>query len=192
MSSTAKIGDLLSGIGDAPLGAALHPAVVQEVLRVVGQAVDLSETDAQSLTATDLRNKLAAIAEPLAKAVNDSVIDPAQLKDQSEMELTQNLADVDPIGKTFRPTIALLMALLLFAAVIGYDILLWKVCFTENRLPKLDEMWLPIIAPGLIVISYFGFMKNERRELLTALLTKTPAGNLATGVAQRVLSTTKK
>lgn len=187
MSSTPKIGDLLTGVGDAPLGATYHPAVVQEILKVAGRAVDLPEADLQNLTANDLQAKLSALPEAVRTAVNEAVVDPLQLKDQSELELTENLADVDPIGKTFRPTIALLMALLLFAAVVGYDVLLWIVCFRDGRLPATEEMLLPILAPGVIVVTYFGFMKRERTELMGLLINKTPIGGMAMGAAQRVI-----
>ena len=187
MSSTPKIGDLLSGVGDAPLGATYHPAVVQEILKVAGKAIDLPESDIQNLTANDLKTKLSALPESIVAAVNEAVIDPLQLKDQSELDLTENLADVDPVGKTFRPTIALLMALLLFAAVVGYDALLWIVCYEAQRLPTIEEMLLPILAPGVIVVTYFGFMKRERQEIIGMLLNKTPLGGMAVGAAQKVL-----
>ena len=187
MSSTPKIGDLLSGVGDAPLGATYHPAVVQEILKVAGKAIDLPESDIQNLTANDLKTKLSALPESIVTAVNEAVIDPLQLKNQSELDLTENLADVDPVGKTFRPTIALLMALLLFAAVVGYDALLWIVCYEAQRLPTIEEMLLPILAPGVIVVTYFGFMKRERQEIIGMLLNKTPLGGMAVGAAQKVL-----
>ena len=69
----------------------------------------------------------------------------------------------------------------------GYDVLLWIVCFRDGRLPATEEMLLPILAPGVIVVTYFGFMKRERTELMGLLINKTPIGGMAMGAAQRVL-----
>lgn len=183
-----KIGALLLVAGESLVANAFPPAVSERIVEIVKAHVPTEQLDLTTLTGKGLIDSLSTLPPGLSEALLNLTIDLDQLKDQSEMALTDNLADADPRGKSIRPTIALLMSLLLFGAVIGYDVLLWKICYAALRLPTLEEMALPIVAPGVIVITYFGFLKNERKGLLEFAINNTPLGGPLVKAARGVVA----
>lgn len=187
-----KIGTLLNAAGESKLSAVFAPNIVDKIVDIVKVHLPIEELDTNTLTGKGLADSLTTLSPALCAALLGLTLDPEQLKDQPEMELTNNLADLDPKGKSIRSMIAFLMSLLLFGAVIGYDILLWKICYSALRLPTLEEIALPILAPGVIMITYFGFLKNERKGLLEFAVNNTPMGGPMLKAARAVMATNSR
>lgn len=188
----SRIKDLLRAAGGAALATVLPLKVVNSVLGVIS-AVLPDETQAQldptKVTGNELLDLISQLPVEVQTTVLERRFDLEKQVMEAELELTQNLADADRKGKSFRPSIALMMALLLAGNTIMYCVMLWKICMTADvpRMPVWDELVIPIGMPFLIVVTYFGFMKKERGELVQALLQNSRAGNVASGVAQKVL-----
>ena len=99
------------------------------------------------------------------------------LSDEEGVDMSEILANVDRSGGKIRPVIASLMAVLLFVSVIAYGVLVWNIAYETKALPSWEALIIPIGIPITIVWSYFGFLKAERKELLEAVIQRTPVGN---------------
>lgn len=187
----SRLIDLLKAVGGAALSVALPVKTADAIVGVVNAVLPpgTAPLDSKSVTGQAIMDQISQLAPEVQKAVTERTFDLEQQAQEAEEELTQSLADVDSKGRSFRPTIAVGMAVLLAIDIIGYNTLLFLSCigWANVRLPTWDELTIPILVPALIVVTYFGFAKRERAELLSLVLNHTPAGRLAGGTAAKVL-----
>lgn len=183
----SKLIDILKAAGGAALNTVMPVKAISSIATLIEAIMPDSDIDVNTVTGDQLLERINALSPEVQAIIFERRFDLERLRIEGENELTQSLADADSSGKTFRPLIALFMAVLLAGAVIGYDILLWKICLSELRLPLLDELWIPIGVPGLIVLTYFGYLKSERTEIFKAFLARSPVGMVSAGAAQKVL-----
>jgi len=186
-----RVGDLIAGTPDSPLANALHPVVFSALIGLISNYVSLADINQSEITGNQLLAKVKSLPDGVGDFVLNKTVDPEALTADNDDALTQNLADIDPRGKFLRPLIAGTFCVMVFVAVVGYDLLLWQICSEAKRLPTFNEMLIPIIVPGFIVMSYFGFLKRDRRELLQMLLQRTPAGAVLTSVLQNAAVSSK-
>ena len=99
------------------------------------------------------------------------------LSDEEGVDMSEILANVDRSGGKIRPVIASLIAVLLFVSVIAYGVLVWNIAYETKALPSWEALIIPIGIPITIAWSYFGFPKAARKELLEAVIQRTPVGN---------------
>ena len=192
----SRLKDLLRAAGGAALSTVLPFKAVGAILAVISAILpeeQQTHLDPTKVTGNELLELIGSLPADVQTTVLERQFDLEKQAMESELELTQNLADADLKGKTFRPTIALLMSLLLAGNTVMYCVMLWKVCMSGavTRMPSWDEMVIPIGMPFLIVVTYFGFMKKERGQIIEALLQNSRIGNVAGGVAQKVLDLTQ-
>lgn len=183
----SKLVDILKAAGGAALSTVMPLKAISTIATLIEAILPESDIDVNVVTGDELLERINALSPEVQAIIFERRFDLERLKVEGENELTQSLADADSSGKTFRPLIALVMAVLLGGAVVGYDILLWKICLVQLRLPLIEELAIPIGVPGLIVLTYFGYLKSERTEIFKALLARSPVGMVSAGAAQKVL-----
>lgn len=184
---------LLSGIIATLGGAALQavfpkeaPAIIADINAVLPAEKQLT-TEATGPELTAALDELSP-ADRLALLNREYDFRLAEL--DQETDVTQILANADIKGKTLRPSIAFLMAVVLIVNVEAYGYLLYQKALGGADVTW-DQLSIVIGVPFAIVISYFGFLKNERTRIFEMVLNRTPAGALAGKGAEAVLNILK-
>lgn len=183
----SKIIDILKAAGSAALSTIYPIKVVESIVSIVSVlADDKQDTDLTSVTGEQLKQRIESLPPELQAAILQKVLDIEALSMEQDLEMQKTLSDLDARGKTFRPSIALLMAIIAALNTIAYSVLMYWICYGANRLPSSEELLVPLGIPLLLVWTYFGFLGKERKDILGFLVNRTPAGALAAGIADKL------
>lgn len=183
----SKIVDILKAAGAAALSSLYPIKVVESIVSIVSVlADDKQPTDLTTVTGNQLKERIETLPAELQAAILQKVLDIEALSMEQELEMQKTLSDLDSRGKTFRPSIALMMAIIAALNTIAYSALMFWICYGANRLPASEELVVPLGIPLVLVWTYFGFLGKERKEILSFLVNRTPAGALASGLADKL------
>lgn len=183
----SKIVDILKAAGSAALSTLYPIKVIESIVSIISVLTDdKQETDLTAITGEQLKSRIEALPPELQAAVLQKVLDIEALSMEQELEMQKTLSDLDSRGKTFRPSIALMMALIAALNTIAYSVLMFWICYGANRLPSSEELLVPLGIPLVLVWTYFGFLGKERKEILSFLVNRTPVGTLASGIADKL------
>lgn len=182
--------------GESALAEVFQPEAVRSMVAFIDALLppeQRGQLDWQSITGVQLETIVNSGPEDLQRFIanRDFVMTPSQAMATGMPEGVPEvvLANMDPKGKTFRPTIALLMSLLLIGNIIGYCWILWSVCMDPAmpRVPQWGELVIPIGVPFLIVVTYFGFIRKERGDIINALVQHIPASGAIVKLAEQII-----
>lgn len=183
----SRVKDIIKSAGSALLSSVFPMKAVEAVVGSVNALLTVEEKlDPAKVTGVELSDKIYSFPEGVQTHILDLEFDLEHFALESDLEMQQVLADADMKGGSFRPIIALMMAGLLFVGIVAYGFLLWEICRAAGRLPNWEELTIPFGIPFLIVVTYFGFLKKERKELLELILQRTPAGAATVGLANKL------
>lgn len=99
----------------------------------------------------------------------------------------QALVDAGGAGKWMRPLLAFGFSTLMAVLALGYAAAVGWVAYQNKTLPDWPSLLIIIGGPVMVVWQYYGILTQERRDLLTAALGRTPQG----GVMSALLGTLK-
>lgn len=183
----SKIIDILKAAGSAALSTIYPIKVVESIVSIVSVlADDKQDTDLTSVTGEQLKQRIETLPPELQDAILQKVLDIEALSMEQDLEMQKTLSDLDTRGKTFRPIIALMMAVIAALNTIAYSVLMYWLAWKAGKMPSNEELIIPIAVPLLLVWTYFGFLGKERKEILAFIANRTPAGVLASSVADRL------
>lgn len=184
---------ILSGIIATLGGAALQAVFPKEAPAIIADINAVLPAEKQitpEATGTDIQAAIADLPTEERLALLNREYDFRMAELDQETDVTQILANADIKGKTLRPSIAFLMAVVLIVNVEAYGYLLYQKALAGADVTW-DQLSIVIGVPFAIVISYFGFLKNERTRIFEMVLNRTPAGALAGKGAEAVLNILK-
>ena len=183
----------LAGILATLGGSALQTLFPQQAPTIIADLnAVLPETQQLTVDSTglDIQTAIQSLPPELRLPLLQREYDLRQAELDQETDVTQILANADIKGKTLRPSIAFLMAVMLIVNVEVYGYLLYQKALSGTEIGW-DQLMIVIGVPFAIVISYFGFLKNERTRIFEMVLNRTPAGALAGKGAEAVLNILK-
>lgn len=189
--------NIVQTAGESALAEVFQPEAVRSTIAFIDALLPVEQRgqmDWQTITGVQLDTIVQSGPEELQRFIanRDFVMTPTQAIAAGMAEGAPEvvLANMDPKGKTFRPTIALLMSLLLIGNIVGYCWILWSVCMeaATPRVPSWGELVIPIGVPFLIVVTYFGFIRKERGDLINALVQHVPAGGALVTLAEQIVA----
>lgn len=183
----SKIVDILKAAGSAALSTLYPIKVVESIVSIVSVLTDdKQETNITTVTGDDLKQRIETLPVELQAVILQKVLDIEALSMEQDLEMQKTLSDLDSRGKTFRPIIALMMAIIAALNTVAYSVLMYWLAYKSGTMPDNELLIIPIAVPLLLVWTYFGFLGKERKEILAFIANRTPAGVLASSVADKL------
>ena len=169
----SKIIDILKAAGSAALSTIYPIKVVESIVSIVSVlADDKQDTDLTTVTGEQLKQRIETLPPELQAAILQKVLDIEALSMEQDLEIQKTLSDLDARGKTFRPIIALMMAIIAALNTIAYSALMYWLAWKAGKMPSNEELIIPnwanswnsgimVAANGIIIASSSTFISRS-------------------------------